>query len=85
MVGPPSERELCLETMKIKVQWLRAGEPCKMVPIGFWSSPRGSPACERFGTHAAFGSPGLPFRLPLARRGMKGGKGELKAEEVLCA
>ena len=84
MVGPPSEGELCVETMKIKAQWLRVGESCKTVPIGCWSSVRGSYAGERFGARTAFGSPGLPVRLRLARRGMEGANWGLDAEAVLC-
>ena len=84
MVGPPSECALCLEKMKIRVQWLRVGEPCKTVPIGFSSSLRGSGACERLGARTAFGSPGLPVRLRLARRGTEGAKWGLNAEAVLC-
>jgi hypothetical protein len=79
MVGPPSGCVLCLETMKIKVQWLMVGEPCNAVPIGFSISPGASYAYERFSARIAFGYPGLPVRRRLAGCGMEG------AEVVLCA
>ena len=85
MVGPPSECELCLETMKIKVRWLMVGEPCKAVPIGYSSFLRGFHAFERFGARTVFGSPVLPVRRRLARRGKEEAKWEWKAEVVLCA
>jgi len=85
MVGPPSERELCLETMIIKVRGLIIEEPCDTVPIGFSSFPRVSYAGERFGTRTVFCFPGVPVRLRLVRHGMKGAKSEVKAETVLCA
>jgi hypothetical protein len=66
MVGPPSGGGLCLETMKIKVQWLTVGEPCKTVPIGCWSSLRGSCAGGRAGARMGFGSPGLGLEFVLA-------------------
>jgi hypothetical protein len=79
MVGPPSEDELCLETMKIMLQWLMVGEPCETVPVGFSSSQGDSFADERFGAGSGLGSPGLPVRLWL-----EGARWECKTEEVLC-
>jgi len=84
MVGPPSVRELCLETMKIQVKRLMVGEPCKTVSIGFLNSRFGLSAWERFGARTAFGSPGPGVRMQLGRRGMEGATWECKAEAVLC-
>ena len=84
MVGPPSEHELCLETMKIRVLCFRIVEPCKAVPIGFLVSPRGWPAYERLGARTAFGFSEWPARRRLAERGAKGTMWGLSAEAVLC-
>ncbi len=84
MVGPPSERELCLETMKIKVQGFRIVEPCKTVSISILVSPRGWPARERLGARSAFGFSGSPTRRRFPGRGAREARWGFSAEAVLC-
>jgi hypothetical protein len=70
MVGPPSERELCFETMKIKVHWLASEEPRKAVPIHFAESPHKflHPEREPRGVAVRF-LVGLRTATPLFRSG----------------
>lgn len=84
MVGPPSERELCLETMRIKVHWLRIGEPCKKVSIGFLISLHSGSARKRLAARSAFGFSGLPAHQRLAGWGVEGAKRGASRGAVLC-